>query len=408
MTAIGSDLRLRDGRVVHLRAATPADEAEFVQTFERLSREARYMRFMRVVREPDLAQLRTVLASFPEAGIGLVATVPADDGIDIVGSADRGLRRRADRASSPSRSRRRSRRPASRPRDDRAHHEARRRGRTAMEGFVLTSNQPMLAPGEAPRLQHRRRAGRRLGSASAGWRWDRRRTARGARRLHRRLVGLRSGHRPSRPCQSLDHLVRRARAAHAAVRPYTPHHRAIDRPPTATPRPRKSDMNWKKIATWLLGAMRVPRRRPARCSAGVSQGAREDHHPVPAGGPTDAVGRLIAQKLQEIWGQPVLIDYKPGAGTAIGVDFVAKSAPDGYTFGMVNSSLAVNPYLRKTMPYQVKDLAHGHAARDPAAGHRRTADAPFNNLAELIAYAKKNPGKLSYGTPGGQHDAPGR
>ena len=51
--------------------------------------------------------------------------------------------------------------------------------------------------------------------------------------------------------------------------------------------------------------------------------------PFPPGGPTDTVGRLIAQKLQEVWAHQVLIDYKPGAGTAIGVDFVAKAAPDG-------------------------------------------------------------------------------
>src|SRR5687768_2630047 len=60
--------------------------------------------------------------------------------------------------------------------------------------------------------------------------------------------------------------------------------------------------------------------------------------PFAPGGPTDTVGRLIAQKLQEIWGQPVIIDYKPGAGTAIGADFVAKAAPDGLVIGMVNSS----------------------------------------------------------------------
>ena len=51
--------------------------------------------------------------------------------------------------------------------------------------------------------------------------------------------------------------------------------------------------------------------------------------PFPPGGPTDTVGRLLAQKLQETWGQTVVLDYKPGAGTTIGVDFVAKSPPDG-------------------------------------------------------------------------------
>ena len=81
------DLTLRDGRTVHVRAVAPADEAELLQAFERMSDEARYMRFMRVINEPDRERLRAVLASFPEAGIGLVATVPADDGLDIVGSA---------------------------------------------------------------------------------------------------------------------------------------------------------------------------------------------------------------------------------------------------------------------------------------------------------------------------------
>jgi tripartite-type tricarboxylate transporter receptor subunit TctC len=67
---------------------------------------------------------------------------------------------------------------------------------------------------------------------------------------------------------------------------------------------------------------------------------------------------MLAQKLQDSWGQPVLIDYKPGAGTAIGADFVAKSPPDGLTIGMVNSSLAVNPTLRKKLPYDtLKDLS---------------------------------------------------
>ena len=83
----GSDVVLRDGRTVHIRPVSPADEAEFLQAFERLSSEARYMRFMRVVHEPDRARLRAVLASFPEHGVGFVATVPAEDGVDIVGSA---------------------------------------------------------------------------------------------------------------------------------------------------------------------------------------------------------------------------------------------------------------------------------------------------------------------------------
>ena len=80
------DATLRDGRRVHLRAIRSNDEAEILQAFERLGPEARYMRFMRAVREPDLGRLRKALAAFPASGVGLVATVPAADGIDIVGS----------------------------------------------------------------------------------------------------------------------------------------------------------------------------------------------------------------------------------------------------------------------------------------------------------------------------------
>jgi RimJ/RimL family protein N-acetyltransferase len=81
------DATLRDGRAIHIRAMRPTDEAELVQAFGRMSEDARYMRFMRFVREPNLERVRKALASFPEGGIGIVATVPAADGIDIVGSA---------------------------------------------------------------------------------------------------------------------------------------------------------------------------------------------------------------------------------------------------------------------------------------------------------------------------------
>ena len=140
------ELTLRDGRTVHLRVASPADEVELLQTFERLSAEARYMRFMRVVNAPDRERLRAVLASFPEAGIGLVATVPADDGIDIVGGAI-AVFAAADRASCEFAIT-----------VDSAYggvglatmlmttliDEARRRGLKEMEGFVLSQNRSML------------------------------------------------------------------------------------------------------------------------------------------------------------------------------------------------------------------------------------------------------------------------
>jgi RimJ/RimL family protein N-acetyltransferase len=78
---------LKDGREVELRAVCPTDEAELVQAFQRMSDEARYMRFGRVVRELNIDQLRKALARFPDSGFSIVATVPADDGIDIVGGS---------------------------------------------------------------------------------------------------------------------------------------------------------------------------------------------------------------------------------------------------------------------------------------------------------------------------------
>ena len=73
--------------------------------------------------------------------------------------------------------------------------------------------------------------------------------------------------------------------------------------------------------------------------------------PFAAGGPTDTVARLIAQQLQAVWKQPVLIDYKPGAGTTLGTNVVAKSPADGYTLGMAISALTINPSLVPNMPY---------------------------------------------------------
>jgi acetyltransferase len=81
------DYNLRDGRRVHIRAMRKSDEAAILQAFDRLSPEARYMRFMRVVGEPNIERLRKALASFPESGLGIVATVTAAGETRIVGSA---------------------------------------------------------------------------------------------------------------------------------------------------------------------------------------------------------------------------------------------------------------------------------------------------------------------------------
>jgi acetyltransferase len=136
MTAL--DITLRDGRSVRLRPVSADDEAEFLEAFERLSDAARYMRFMRVVQQPDAQRLRAALASFPEAGIGIVATVPAGDGIAVF-AADRRDCEFAITVASEYGGAGLATRLMSQLIE-----EARRRGMKEMEGFVLKQNQPML------------------------------------------------------------------------------------------------------------------------------------------------------------------------------------------------------------------------------------------------------------------------
>jgi RimJ/RimL family protein N-acetyltransferase len=139
------DVTLRDGRTVHVRAIRASDEAEFLQAFGRMSDDARYMRFMRFVREPNLERLRKVLASFPADGMGLAATVPAADGIDIVGSAiylvgnDRTTCEFAISVASEY-----GGAGLARALMTALINAATQRGLKEMEGFLLATNQPML------------------------------------------------------------------------------------------------------------------------------------------------------------------------------------------------------------------------------------------------------------------------
>lgn len=123
--------------------------------------------------------------------------------------------------------------------------------------------------------------------------------------------------------------------------------------------------------------------------------------PFPPGGPTDTIARLMSQKLQALWSQPVVVDYKPGAGTVIGTDAVAKSAADGRTIGVVVSSYTINPVLHRAMPYDtLKDLSGVTRLVNIPLVLVASPDAPFDDLKGLVAYAKRNPGKLSYASPG--------
>jgi len=123
--------------------------------------------------------------------------------------------------------------------------------------------------------------------------------------------------------------------------------------------------------------------------------------PFPPGGATDIVGRLVAAKMQDVWGHPVVVENKPGAGTVVGTEYVAKSAPDGYTLGTVVTAYVINPSLRSDMPYDtLRDL---RGVTQVSVQHLVMAaypGFPANSIPELIALAKKEPGKLAYATPG--------
>jgi tripartite-type tricarboxylate transporter receptor subunit TctC len=123
--------------------------------------------------------------------------------------------------------------------------------------------------------------------------------------------------------------------------------------------------------------------------------------PFPPGGPTDIVGRLMAQKLGEVWAGSVIVENRPGAGTSIGTDAVAKSAPDGQTIGMVITAYMINPSLQAKLPFDtLKDLANVTQLVTQHVVLVANPNVPFNAVAELVAHAKRNPGKLTYASPG--------
>ena len=129
--------------------------------------------------------------------------------------------------------------------------------------------------------------------------------------------------------------------------------------------------------------------------------------PFAAGGSTDLNARVIAKVLKDRLGQPVIIENKPGAGTIVGAEALINAKPDGHTFFYGSNTNLVNyEYLFKTRSFDPKkDLLpfHGLLTLPPTLVAR--GDAPYKTLTELIAYAKKNPGKVNIASPG-QNSAP--
>lgn len=155
---------------------------------------------------------------------------------------------------------------------------------------------------------------------------------------------------------------------------------------------------WLSLAAAVLGCVTVPswaqpEAWPSRPVTLVV--------PFAPGGPTDTVARLLAERLQVQWKQTVVLDYKPGGGTIVGTQAVARAPGDGHTLGMAISALMINPALQPKMPYDtLKDLAPVALIGQAHFGLFAHPSLEAKNMTELVAYAQRNPGKLSYATPG--------
>ena len=124
-------------------------------------------------------------------------------------------------------------------------------------------------------------------------------------------------------------------------------------------------------------------------------------NPAAPGGNSDVFFRLLQPKMAEVLGQQLVIDYRVGAGGTIGGEMVAKSAPDGYTTGLMAASFVINPAMIKKMPFNtLKDFTALGLIVDVPSGLVVHPSLPVRNLKEFIALAKKRPGELFYSTSG--------
>ncbi len=124
--------------------------------------------------------------------------------------------------------------------------------------------------------------------------------------------------------------------------------------------------------------------------------------PIGPGSSMDIIARVLAQKLNEVWNQPVIVDNRAGAGGNIGAELVARAVPDGYTVLFASSSFAISPSVYRRMPYEVlRDFAPVTQISSRGNVLVVSAASPLNSVRELIALAKARPGQLSFGSGGG-------
>jgi tripartite-type tricarboxylate transporter receptor subunit TctC len=158
-------------------------------------------------------------------------------------------------------------------------------------------------------------------------------------------------------------------------------------------------MRWVRTLAFAAGV--VAAANVASAQTGFPAKAVHLFVPYPAGGAVDILARTLGDELSKNWGQPVIIENRPGAGGLVASQALATSAPDGYTLIVVASGHATNPFLYPKIPYDTfKDFTPISLLASSPNILLVRADSPYKTLADLLAQARAKPGSLSYGMAG--------
>ncbi len=160
-------------------------------------------------------------------------------------------------------------------------------------------------------------------------------------------------------------------------------------------------MDWlKRVGIWVVAALILA------AGPGGAGAAEYPTKPVtliipyPPGGSTDLSSRALANAARKHWGQPIICENKPGGGGSVGPSIVITKPADGYTLGIITSSPTIAYHMGKLNFNPVEEVTHIMRWGGFLFGLVVRADAPWQNLQELVEYSKKNPGKITYGSPG--------
>lgn len=162
-------------------------------------------------------------------------------------------------------------------------------------------------------------------------------------------------------------------------------------------------VNWKRAAGCALVLLAANAAYAQRAGGAAAYPSKPIRIIVPFApqGPNDILARLVGQKLTETWGQQVIVENRPGGGTVIGTEVAARAAPDGYTLLMVSTSTAVNPTLKKSLPYDtIRDFAPVIRLAETPNVLASHPSLPARNVAGLLRLAKAKPGEISFASGG--------